>query len=224
MRRTFSGLLALGLTAGAMVALGGGIAAASSPPVVADTYQSLAMNGLLSAGSPVLLTGVTDTNSPSTPYTATLVSGPSHANAQGAFRWGGDGSFFYQPDQNFVGVDSFTFTVTDSSGYTSNPATAYLEVGYFIMTTSLPDATRGVPYSATLSAPGGTMPERWGRTGKLPPGLRLYPLTGVISGTPRLCPKRLAPCPTTVYTVLFKVKDSSRPRALRTATLTLTLH
>ena len=50
---------------------------------------------------------------------------------------------------------------------------------------SLPAATAGVPYSVKLEAVGGLTPYTWSITdGTLPPGLKLHPATGVISGTP----------------------------------------
>jgi hypothetical protein len=54
----------------------------------------------------------------------------------------------------------------------------------FISTSSLPGATVGSPYSATLTAGGGNGPYMWSITsGALPPGLSLSS-SGVISGTP----------------------------------------
>jgi hypothetical protein len=53
-----------------------------------------------------------------------------------------------------------------------------------VTTTSLPVATQGRPYSATLAANGGTPPYTWSLvSGTLPPGLSLS-AGGVISGTP----------------------------------------
>jgi hypothetical protein len=53
-----------------------------------------------------------------------------------------------------------------------------------ITTQSLPAATVGVPYSATLTATGGIPPYTWTViSGSLPPGLSLSS-AGVISGTP----------------------------------------
>jgi hypothetical protein len=54
-----------------------------------------------------------------------------------------------------------------------------------ITTTSLPNGTRGVAYSQTVQATGGTLPYAWSVvSGSLPNGLTLNSSTGVISGTP----------------------------------------
>lgn len=53
-----------------------------------------------------------------------------------------------------------------------------------ITTTSLPDGTVGVTYSATLTATGGFTPYLWSIVGSLPAGLSLNAQTGVISGAP----------------------------------------
>lgn len=54
-----------------------------------------------------------------------------------------------------------------------------------ITTTSLPDASFGMPYlSPPLAAIGGTPPYTWSIASGLPPGLSIDPVTGVISGTP----------------------------------------
>ena len=65
------------------------------------------------------------------------------------------------------------------------PAVQALAVPPFsITTTSLPGATVGSPYSATVTAIGGTAPYRWSiGNGALPSGLSLDPSTGAISGT-----------------------------------------
>ncbi|HTX01211.1 MAG TPA: Ig domain-containing protein [Acidimicrobiales bacterium] len=53
-----------------------------------------------------------------------------------------------------------------------------------ITTTTLPPATVGTAYSATLTAGGGDGQYSWAVSGTLPSGLSLDPATGVISGTP----------------------------------------
>jgi hypothetical protein len=54
-----------------------------------------------------------------------------------------------------------------------------------ITTTTLANGTQNVPYSATLTASGGTPPYAWSIvSGALPAGLSLAPRTGIISGTP----------------------------------------
>lgn len=53
-----------------------------------------------------------------------------------------------------------------------------------VMTTTLPGGQMGVPYSATLTAMGGTAPYTWSIIfGTLPIGLTLGAADGVISGT-----------------------------------------
>ena len=103
--------------------------------------------------------------------------------------------------RNPVGI-----TVTDSSNPT--PATASRTFTFTvrpaklaIATTSLPSGTIKNPYSATVTATGGTTPYSWSATG-LPAGLNLNTATGVLSGTPTKAG---------TYNVRIKVTDSSTP-------------
>ncbi len=85
-----------------------------------------------------------------------------------------------------------------------------------ITTTSLPDATVGVPYSATLAATGGTPPYKWKiASGSLPAGLTLNKTSGTISGTPSST--------ATTSSFQVKVKDSSVPAQKVKATFTITV-
>jgi hypothetical protein len=89
---------------------------------------------------------------------------------------------------------NFTVQVSDASlPMQTTYASLTIDVSYAsiltITTTSLPDGTTGVAYSAPVSATGGTGPYAWslylpGTYGSLPPGLSLEAATGVISGTP----------------------------------------
>jgi Putative Ig domain len=85
-----------------------------------------------------------------------------------------------------------------------------------IMTTSLPNATMGTSYSATLTATGGTPPYTWSlMSGTLPAGLSLNASTGAIAGKPTAAVSGSA--------LTFKVKDSSNPALSQTVNLTLTV-
>jgi hypothetical protein len=83
-----------------------------------------------------------------------------------------------------------------------------------ITTTSLPGATRGTPYSATLAATGGTTPYSWSViSGFLPFGLSLSK-SGVISGKAYF---------SGTYSFIVKVTDSSSPTQVTTAWLSITV-
>ena len=81
----------------------------------------------------------------------------------------------------------FTITVTASNATGINDTRdfdIFVAVRPTITTTSLPGATRGVPYSASLAATGDAA-IIWSITaGSLPAGLALNNLTGAITGTP----------------------------------------
>jgi hypothetical protein len=86
-----------------------------------------------------------------------------------------------------TGVQQGTATISASSGAVADETalTVLPPGGLAIATTSLPVGVPGTPYTATVTAFGGTPPLTWAvQSGSLPPGLTLGPGTGVISGTP----------------------------------------
>jgi large repetitive protein len=115
-----------------------------------------------------------------------------------------------------AGMSNFTVQVTDSSNATASkplsiaiaaPATPALA----ITTSSLPPATVGTPYSATLSSTGGAGGNIWSiASGTLPAGLTLN--GSAISGTPTTAG-------TSSFTV--QVKDSANNTATKPLSITV---
>ncbi|WP_256244599.1 autotransporter domain-containing protein [Pseudomonas sp. PH1b] len=96
-------------------------------------------------------------------------------------------SIRYTPTAGYSGTDSFTYTASNAGG-TSSPATVTLTVTaptLVVAPGTLGAGTAGSPYSATLSATGGTAPYSFSvSAGSLPANLSLDPASGLISGTP----------------------------------------
>ena len=81
------------------------------------------------------------------------------------------------------------FTLSAAANWSAAAAVFRTDSGVIppltVTTTSLPNATQGVPYTAILSASGGVAPYTWSITsGRMPPGLTLQPGSGTISGNP----------------------------------------
>jgi hypothetical protein len=97
--------------------------AGNAPPVAVNDAYNVIEDGILSipAANGVL---VNDTDVDGDPLTATLVSGP--ANAAG-FNFFATGAFFYQPNPNFNGEDTFTYMANDGTA-NSNVATVTITV------------------------------------------------------------------------------------------------
>ena len=149
------------------------------------------------------------------PYTTTLIAAPlvgsctwtvtSGSLPPGLTLDASSGTISGTP--NTTGTFSFFVTVTDTVG--PSP-----QQGFFIditsppltfLTTSLPMATEGSHYDATLSVSGGTAPYTWTIvSGNLPSGLILSPTIGVISGAP-------ASGTTGGHSFVIGVTDSSSP-------------
>lgn len=133
--------------------------------------------------------------------TGALPSGVSFAN----------GSFSGTPGPGTAGNYSITVQVTDSAGGTGSQGYNIVIVPPpSITTASLPSGEATVPYSAPLTATGGTLPYSWVITsGALPAGMTFS--GGALGGTPSAADNA---------TLTFQVTDS----AFRTASATLVLN
>jgi VCBS repeat-containing protein len=89
-------------------------------PVANDDSYMVAEDDTLDVAAPGVLANDTGDG----PLTAVLVSNTTH----GALTLQPDGSFSYMPDNNFNGIDSFTYTANDGS-LTSGVATVTITVG-----------------------------------------------------------------------------------------------
>jgi len=84
-----------------------------------------------------------------------------------------------------------------------------------VTTTSLSGGVLNIPYSATLTAAGGTTPYTWTIvSGTLPTGLSLNSTTGVISGTPLVVG---------TFGLAVQVADSGNPAHTATGTLSISI-
>jgi hypothetical protein len=132
----------------------------------------------------VSITGVTDG--------ATYYSETTPAAGCATTDGGGSGVATEAAPTTTGGPTSFTVTCEGAVDVAGNPQAAPVTASYTInhtfriTTSSLPDATRGVPYSTTLVAADGIAPYDWSMlVGDLPGALKLDRTTGVISGTPK---------------------------------------
>src|SRR5918993_987153 len=106
------------------------------------------------------------------------------------------------------------------------PADGVLDIGAFefgsatpadlsVSTATLPNATTGAAYSATLNAAGGVAPYLWTlSSGNLPPGLTLDAASGLISGTPSASGS---------YAFTAQVADAQSPPDTASRTLSITV-
>jgi VCBS repeat-containing protein len=97
------------------------VVAENAAPTAADDAYQVDEDGLLDVDPPGVLVNDSDPDGDS--LTAELVVGP----ANGSLTLNGDGSFSYEPDENFNGADSFTYLATDGLA-DSNTATVSLTV------------------------------------------------------------------------------------------------
>ena len=104
-----------------------------------------------------------------------------------------------------AGTANFTVRVADTLNQADTQALSIVvSAALAITTTSLPAATVGQPYTATLQRSGGVAPFTWSVTPALPGGLNLDASTGEITGTPAAGTQG-------AHALTFTVQDSSTP-------------
>ncbi|MBF2026024.1 MAG: tandem-95 repeat protein [Oscillatoriales cyanobacterium C42_A2020_001] len=120
------------------------VTAVNDAPVAVNDSYPVATNGSLNITAPGVLANDTDVDSPA--LTATLVATTSN----GVLSLNPNGSFLYQPNPGFSGVDSFTYLANDGSLNSQNTATVNLTVSTVV--NSAPTATPDV-FNATEDTP-----------------------------------------------------------------------
>jgi uncharacterized repeat protein (TIGR01451 family) len=91
------------------------------PPLAANDHYTVTENTLLTVPAPGVLSNDTDANGQV--LFASLVTGPAH----GSLALNADGSFTYLPNNNYSGMDSFTYQALDGIAQ-SNVATVTLTI------------------------------------------------------------------------------------------------
>ena len=97
------------------------VTAVNDAPAAGDDSYSTDEDTLLVVAAPGVLGNDSDADQDS--LTAILVTGPAH----GSLTFNADGSFEYLPDTDFIGTDSFTYSVSDGV-FESGIATVTLTV------------------------------------------------------------------------------------------------
>jgi choice-of-anchor C domain-containing protein len=142
--------------------------------------------------APVVATEVLPDAAVGTPYSVALQA----AGGTSPYTWAATGAvppgLAVRADGTVTGTPStpgsytIDVSVTDGRGATGSRSLPIViaPAALAVATTSLPDATQGVPYHGSLTASGGEGPLRWSLTsGELPAGIALA-ADGTISGTP----------------------------------------
>ncbi|MCP5033421.1 MAG: tandem-95 repeat protein [Actinomycetia bacterium] len=150
------------------------------------------------------------------PASITVASNPGH----GALVDNGDGTFGYNPDPGWSGIDAFTYTITDSQSLVSSQATVAITVNAVNdapnVTNPGPQAgAEGTPLVLQITAVDDELDTlTYGAVG-LPAGL-IISGTGLISGTPD-------PATQGSHSVDITVTDDGLPSASTTITFSLDL-
>jgi VCBS repeat-containing protein len=94
----------------------------NTPPVAVDDHYGARSGVTLFVAAAGVLTN--DTDSDGQPLTAVLDGGVSH----GSLTLNANGSFLYQPDLGYIGLDQFTYYANDGIANSATPATVNLHV------------------------------------------------------------------------------------------------
>jgi large repetitive protein len=185
-------------------ACGGGVNLTSSDPPALKIATTTLPNGTAGMAYSTTLAAAGGTS----PYTWSLTAG----SLPPALALSASGTISGTPTT--AGPYSFTIQAADSAGRKASHAFTVSIALLSITTTSLPNGTAGVAYSATLSAAGGTPPYTWSLTaGSLPPGLALS-ASGTISGTPTTAGS---------YSFTIQAADSAGRKASHAFTVSIAL-
>ena len=90
------------------------------PPVAEDDSYTVSWNQTLTLAAPGVLANDGDPNGDT--LTAKWVEGPAY----GTLEFNSDGSFTYTPDDDFVGIDEFTYEVSDGEFYRAATVTIHV--------------------------------------------------------------------------------------------------
>jgi hypothetical protein len=174
------------------------VTSSANPSVAGNTVVFTATVSPAPDGGTVVFT---DNGATITGCGASSLSG---SNATCAFTYSSSGSHSivatYSGDTNYLGSTSATLTQVVNAGLT-------------ITTPTLPTATVGTPYSATIGISGGTLPYTFSWSGTLPPDLYFFSFA-TLSGTPSTGG---------VYSFPVTVSDSSNPVQKVTQTISITV-
>ena len=98
----------------------------AAPIAADDPWYYTAQNSALTIGTSDTTLLANDWDAEGSPVSATIVTGPSNGSLS-SFN-GANGTFVYTPNTTFVGVDTFTYRVSDGTD-DSNLATVSIAVG-----------------------------------------------------------------------------------------------
>ena len=173
------------------------------------------------------VTSITPTGGPAAGGTSVTISGTNLSNVI-AVDFGLEAATITADSATSItatspaGSGAVDVTATTPGGTSStSPADVFTYVappGFHIVPMSLPPATRGAAYSATLSAADGVPPYKWRKLTPLPHGLKLIGSTGTITGTPKS-----KDVPGT-YRITIGVFEHTKPKQMVSLTFILSLN